>query len=981
MLAGRPPFHHDMNNLFAIWGAAVLAAPVFGQSDAATLLQRAVGIEQHEGDLGTAEREYRKVLASADGTVRQEAALRLGSLLWRLDRKPDATALLEQAQAAGGDLGARATAVLTGQDPAGKQAEELAVKVRDTVDRALRGEQGVDDQLTWLGAAAVVPELGRRVLEQRAASIDYLQQLWAKRDAIKARSAVELVRTVQYGGRGPNPLATHLVHAGGKLLWQIGGAEAAAWLREQLRDPAPEWRRLLACASEERAHASLLPVVEAMLADQDPDGAVPVLAMRAALQLPIEVFGRQLQAARADVREAAWSVLQQHAAWRDSWQGSDELEAALTVVLPAVEQALASEDPVRSRAAFQFLRGPGCASPRGSALFLQWLPKVPAFERGGVHQGIKATLADLVACAKVLGPSNAADGRDDRRIVVAENAFAAFRGDDQAALLLDLVALGYDVVAQKPIAGAALQSEPTAADLVRLCACLGSCHDSAAVAQRLADVELPAAAAEPLLRRLEVLLAAVPPYVDAARRPQAQQAAAGELYSVFAALGRTGNPAAIAPLLALANQRPDWRHAAVAAVLGIAARSAEGTAGAALRELLVDAKGSPEQRNLAFGALVASGDAAAIPLFAEAYRLGLAESSAVASESAGPTRERGSKYRGVGWLRAPGHDRFDPAQRLAIWQSLLQSDGWCEVLLDAGGDEPTEVTIAMLEAMAARTPALAAAHREQNGGWWEPPYWVKPLLAQVAKTVPVDAAEPSRRFRAAFAAVCADERLGGLAMEELQDPAAIRLLADQLMPLLRGPNAFAAYRALQFYGGVAVPPTEVVAGLQHAGHRVEQFLELLPRDAAPEVVRHVETLLDDPGVVERIAACHTLGRFLSASSAPALLSALRDRSSDVRAAATAALQQIRLFHEQKAFWDQFQTGIATSREAAAAKLLAQGKPDQPQDQRLLALAALGALGAAEALPYLIDWTKDPDAEVAAAARAAIARIQAATTAK
>jgi len=205
----------------------------------------------------------------------------------------------------------------------------------------------------------------------------------------------------------------------------------------------------------------------------------------------------------------------------------------------------------------------------------------------------------------------------------------------------------------------------------------------------------------------------------------------------------------------------------------------------------------------------------------------------------------------------------------------------------------------------------------------------------------------------------------------------VPLLSDQLRAVLHSPLALAAFEVLQ-RGNVALPAADMLAAMEQTkGQDRWTFLQMVSRDAAPEIVAAVEAQLADPDANVRLVACQTLGRLLSANSAPVLLTALRDSSETVRNAATAALQQIRLYHEQKAFWDQFQTGISTGREAAAAKLLAQAKPDQPKDQRLLALGSLAALGAPEALPYLIDWSKDPDADVAKAARAAIDRIQAA----
>nr|MBP8301287.1 HEAT repeat domain-containing protein [Planctomycetota bacterium] len=87
-----------------------------------------------------------------------------------------------------------------------------------------------------------------------------------------------------------------------------------------------------------------------------------------------------------------------------------------------------------------------------------------------------------------------------------------------------------------------------------------------------------------------------------------------------------------------------------------------------------------------------------------------------------------------------------------------------------------------------------------------------------------------------------------------------------------------------------------------------------------------------------------------------------------------ALERIRFFQEQQAYWQNAKAGIDTSPANATAKLLAQAKPGEPKDQRLLALRSLAVLGSPESLPYLIDWTKDPDAEVAAAALEAVTTI-------
>jgi hypothetical protein len=67
-------------------------------------------------------------------------------------------------------------------------------------------------------------------------------------------------------------------------------------------------------------------------------------------------------------------------------------------------------------------------------------------------------------------------------------------------------------------------------------------------------------------------------------------------------------------------------------------------------------------------------------------------------------------------------------------------------------------------------------------------------------------------------------------------------------------------------------------------------------------------------------------------------------------------------------------GLDASPTSAVEKLLLQSKPGAPPEQRLLAIRSLGTLGVPEALPFLIEWTQDVDANVAKAAKDAITQI-------
>ena len=133
-------------------------------------------------------------------------------------------------------------------------------------------------------------------------------------------------------------------------------------------------------------------------------------------------------------------------------------------------------------------------------------------------------------------------------------------------------------------------------------------------------------------------------------------------------------------------------------------------------------------------------------------------------------------------------------------------------------------------------------------------------------------------------------------------------------------------------------------------------------------------LLRDTDAGVRMEAAEFFGARVSKEAVPDLIALLRDPKETVRKEAADALTRIRFFHEQQAHWDRVMKGLDASSTSAVEKLLLQAKPGAPREQRLLAITSLGTLGVPEALPFLIDWTTDADAELAAAAKASITQI-------
>jgi hypothetical protein len=130
----------------------------------------------------------------------------------------------------------------------------------------------------------------------------------------------------------------------------------------------------------------------------------------------------------------------------------------------------------------------------------------------------------------------------------------------------------------------------------------------------------------------------------------------------------------------------------------------------------------------------------------------------------------------------------------------------------------------------------------------------------------------------------------------------------------------------------------------------------------------------DASATVRTECAALLGSSLRKDAVPELLRLLADPDQGVRNTAAEALTKIRFYHEQQAHWDRVLKGLDATPANAAEKLLLQAKPDAPKNQRLLAITSLGTLGVPEALPFLIDWTADPDAEIQKAAKDAITQI-------
>ena len=104
--------------------------------DARGALERALLIEQQEGDLATAQKAYEALLRDQQAKpVHDNAALHLGSLLWRLGKRDAARPMLERAAQAGGELAQRAEQVLQSDSVAMQGQQERIERARALIAR------------------------------------------------------------------------------------------------------------------------------------------------------------------------------------------------------------------------------------------------------------------------------------------------------------------------------------------------------------------------------------------------------------------------------------------------------------------------------------------------------------------------------------------------------------------------------------------------------------------------------------------------------------------------------------------------------------------------------------------------------------------------------------------------------------------------------------------------------------------------------
>jgi hypothetical protein len=939
--------------------AAVLAVVTPAQEPSApqAALARAQLLEQQEGDIAQAEQAYRALLAAPDAAaVHAAAALRLGALLWRLERRDEAQPLLEQAAAAGGDIAAQAQALLQGQGPDAQQEAALQEQARMLVrrlDELLGRPRDGEGKLANEDREAVAHV--EKQLDTIGASASIALAKWFGPNAVFAFDAVRSYR-------GKMPLSS--------AAWRIGHAPLREALLRVAEQGSVEARVFHAeAATRTTIAADMEPVLLRFAAAPDPTGEVWPHARNAFRgRLPFARLGSLVQDEAPGIRAAALSGLAHQ--WKD--QPTPAREALIAERGELIRAATRSADRRVRDGAWELIGACLRDGPTaGTYLFFDEIDRA----KDGVYSGGSvawhlvqddAWLQAAAAAAQRLGPAvfdNTRPGRSqDALLALLASTRDQRWGQGSVEAVIKLLELGYGRSPNWWNNAIRQADEDQLARLLR---------QAPRVAEgRLTDLlsswrSLPITAL-PALRELvgDAMRSGSEPFGRPSSeqrqvRDKSQSIAVRVPQRILQWAADTKHPKAATWLGELAAAEPTLAHHC-ALLLAYLADAKVVEALPPLRALLVwegDEENELNQveRNRIFAALTKAGDVDAIPLFPRAYELGLAENS-----SGQPV--------GIDFL-CEGHGYQEAALR-QCWQTLLDSAAAASVFRDVDRKDPDHlVPLSVLDRIIERLASQRTAGTDRSTEFGLPERVRSRFLELSA---PLPEASPLLAATRKFLGVAEPE----LAVQLFQRlPWAIaRQLGNEGLALLRRTGDGRMVYELTGHG-IELTIDDWRTALQRASMRTYALQHLPAAGAVLGAVRpNIEALLREPEPDIRIAACAAMQRLFGADAVPALLPLLQDQDEDVRTKARAALDQLRQDAEQRAFWSEAGTGIDLRPQAAAGKLLQQAKAGEPKEQRLLAVRSLAILGAAEALPYLIDLTKDQDQELAALARAAIAAI-------
>jgi HEAT repeat protein len=916
-----------------------------------------VAVEEQEGDLKRAETLYREAIAgtalSAD--ARQLLTLRLAELLHRLGRRDEAKQVMASAFAGGGAV-VTLDDVTPQQQQDGERVAALRKKAAELVQKVLQqhsppfpAASGIFDgqlrsQLLWLGPAAI-PEIA-------AALAGETRLFEAAKADNQAPAAPGQVTQAPAALSASMQLRREAVAGLAGVIWEFGGEAAESHLDALFAKVDAPFRRALVQFAWQAREPRMLRLVERWLQqEQDDEVAVALLACgggepgRPRRILNHLDMGSVLTAVTGRSARLQTKLLE--------LTNFDVSASDLAKLHDFARRILAGTDPDLGRVAESFLlRRLSQSSPVGIEILIEQMPKLsegwdcrtestpvawrdkPSKEDSAVRRDVAVSLwPKLVRCARDMPWT----GYSSRSNWVNSWLQRAARNLDEAIVqdVIDLVDLGW-LGAHELLAGKVTTA--TAERVFRL-------YDVDSVGPKvlslLVDIDLPAELFGPLVERAEKWLVANP---------------GSSAWDFCKLIANTGHPEA-APWLVARAKAESWGADNLAPLLIACGRRSSG-----------------EPVRAAMRSLAGTHDGWALSLHLALLSMHDTETLARIGPSL-PGQPSVTKHP---YARAKEPKEISPLAYVLMDQpdpphgfteaELLEFARDAESLRGPGtilGLEPSRVPTTILMVLAARSD-LSVRWAVETGG--ADRVLLSSWQQEMARRI---AAEPDlqgplhRWLDGALAAkgpvLRVVEHLGERDREAYR-PQLQRMLAGDDLELatfafeqLHREKPF-DYEALTNSKHPSIAYSAAVHGLAAGSVSIATALRFL--DASPEP--------------EKFAGF--FGDQVAVEAVPALLRLVQHKRPDVRQAANEALTKIRFVHEQKSYWDRITKGLDASPTSAVEKLLLQGKPGAPAEQRLLAITSLGALGMPEALPFLIEWTQDADAGIAKAAKDAITQI-------
>lgn len=965
-------------------------------------LERAIVIEELEHDLQQALTIYEKLALDPQlsDELQRYASLRLGRLRGRLGNPDGARAAFADA-AKGDDTIARlAKAELADPGRDEERARLLREEARNWIGKIRKHELIEDMPLSrYLGEDSILRNM-----------------LW-----IGPGAAPEIAREIETQMSEPSP-DYHYVTDLAYVLWHVGGPDAAAYLDSIRARDNVELRRAilrgLTGASHfgtEFAARDLVSVAQAFLTDSDPDGITQTYALghtpgrrdhRNWLLYDVEAVLVMTDSPIPAVRIAAFGLIA--AEWKEL-RGKSSERSWVDPFTPRLARELDDVNPSVVQAAYGALANVGMLSASSRALLVQKLPSLRSDFHLNVNGGFTAPpddpgIAMLLPMLRELGSSTDKTDRD-RSVQRLIGAYLPSLKRDSLDLVLEYSKLGYDNSHQIP----------------KWIAANCNAQDSARV--------LHAVAEEPALESLLnwAAEAELTPECWPALQMLSERFAENvtledsDYETLWLAIGRAATPEAISFLVdALGEEVTQERHYYLTnALLRASVVRPEADAKDALcRAFVVKTPGddpdwkTARHRQLIFARLVELGDLRAFTLLPAAQELGLSSATLGSYGTPPPRASRYSRWTVENvsilvwhelwenqWTHFHGYSDADFA---TVWDMSFER---------AKNEPQAKIWRSLHSALGAESRSDLEMEADLHVKGLPIPdryIGVQPKLVAVAARhwamrAPKDSGDPSSEVHNGLALLLDIRRRRVLndtavnqALDELHSACLassfwrIRKTALQLMPsepkdaarradlaALIDPNANVARVAMERIFDSQQPVSRELFQLvlQNPEYKIRTraITTLAPyvEGGAAEIIKG---LLKDPSTSVRVNACQFLATQVDSNPVPELLVALSDVELEVREAAASALRAIRFYHDEKAHWDRVFAGTELSTNGAAAALLKQANASNTIEVRLLAIRSLGALAAAETLPFLIEWTTDTNSEIQSAARAAIARI-------